>query len=221
MMTPERRAGRPRFGTRRDDTLGSLTGRVGLSLAVPLLMWGCAKPPLTPQPGDLAAAVKLAERGEELVAEDELRDAERYYIASLRANPGQSSVWNNLGVVYLGQNNLLDARRAFSQAIETEPREVRPYVNLGLLWLEIDAAQSEQYFEQALRINSGSLEAMRGLVQARKRSNARASQDTLDLIQAALLYERDLEWRGFFRLERERLEAEMLGNRDRFDASGL
>lgn len=197
----------------------SLAGLVGVTVLGGV---GCASSgPRAPEPGDLAAAVKLAERADEETAEGAFAEAEQYYLASLRADALQHNVWNNLGVVYMNQDNLFDASRAFRRAIEIEPREARPHVNLGVLWLRVDPREAVPHFERALSVDPGSVEAMRGIVQARKRSNTEASAQTIELITRALLYEQDPEWRTFFVKERDRIESELDARNSWFTAEGV
>lgn len=186
-----------------------------LALALALSLGACSSQPRAydDRPGDLAKALKLAEQGEKQADEGELEAARRLYVRSLAIDPDQHSVWNNLGVVLLEQDNLIDANRAFARAAAIEPRESRPHENMGTVWLRVEPREAIKHFERALKINPGSIAAMRGLIQARQRSNAPANVLAIETITNAMLYEQDPEWTEYFRRERSRLEAEIANKR--------
>lgn len=162
---------------------------------------------------NLAKALKLAEQAEKQASRGEIEKAQKLYVRSLALEPDQHGVWNNLGVLLMATDNLIDANRAFARAASIEPRESRPYENMGLIWLRVEPREAVKHFEQALDINPGSIHAMRGLVQARQRSNAPATEAAIELITQALLYEREPVWRTYLENERSRLRAELTTKR--------
>ena len=89
------------------------------------------------------------------------------------------------------------------------------------IWLAVCAAVAADDELFLLEDDPGSIDAMRGIVQSRKRANQRATSATVDLITTALLYESDEQWRAFFEDERTRLLSEINSDRDRFSAGNF
>ena len=63
-----------------------------------------------------------------------LNEAQRLYKQALTLEPGNASVLNNLGVIYIQQQNYPKARNILESAIQFKPEYVDPYYNLACLY---------------------------------------------------------------------------------------
>jgi len=63
-----------------------------------------------------------------------LKEAQRLYKQALTFEPGNASVLNNLGVIYIQQQNYPKARNILESAIRLKPEYVDPYYNLACLY---------------------------------------------------------------------------------------
>jgi tetratricopeptide (TPR) repeat protein len=70
-------------------------------------------------------AAKLAEEGKP-------RDAQREYLLGLREDPKSFSAYNNLGVLYFGEQDFEHAAAAFADAHRLQPEDTEITFNLGL-----------------------------------------------------------------------------------------
>jgi len=59
------------------------------------------------------------------------KDATRCYKESLKLNPGDAQVWNNLGTVYASQKAYGQADRMYHKALKLDPHSAIVYKNLG------------------------------------------------------------------------------------------
>jgi len=62
-----------------------------------------------------------------------LKEARRLYTQVLMIEPGNVSVLNNLGVIYIQERNYSEARNSLESAIRLKPEYVDPYYNLACL----------------------------------------------------------------------------------------
>ncbi len=90
-----------------------------------------------------------------------LRDAQTTLERSIGLNPAEAAVQNDLGVVYLEQNNLPAAERAFRRALALEPSGNTSRYNLGVALYRMNRGQeaSEQFRLGSL--NAGQRDAVR------------------------------------------------------------
>jgi tetratricopeptide (TPR) repeat protein len=76
----------------------------------------------------------LAELGlaDGLVAKGNLKEAEGYYLAALRADPELTVAYNNLGRLYLTQGQISQAVVQFTEALRRNPGDKEAEENLRL-----------------------------------------------------------------------------------------
>jgi tetratricopeptide (TPR) repeat protein len=82
------------------------------------------------------------------------REAVDRYRLSLALDPGQSGVWNNLGVALVRLDDADQARAAFQHATESDPANAEAWNNLGALLLGEGAVEEAVlHFDRALEID--------------------------------------------------------------------
>ena len=83
-----------------------------------------------------------------------LQEAHRLYKQALIVDPGNVSVLNNLGVIYIQERNYLKARDNLESAIRLKPEYVDPYYNLACLYaLRGKAMKSLQNLKKAVSLD--------------------------------------------------------------------
>ena len=88
-------------------------------------------------------------------------DAAEILELALQEDPTMADARNNLGVCYKMRGELEKARRTFDEVLIYDPRNAMTYVNLGQCYeSQADWERSLYYAQEALRLNSNSLEAM-------------------------------------------------------------
>jgi len=85
-----------------------------------------------PAPG--ATPEQLENRGDELRVEKYFLDAVDYYEAALRAEPGNASALNKVGICQLMMQRYKDAKKSFERAIRADRKHADAYNNLGVIY---------------------------------------------------------------------------------------
>lgn len=163
--------------------------------------------------GDLARAGERRAEAERLyvLAEEARRDgkpeeAAQYYRASIAQSGDLAVVWNNLGVLYLENENYKDAVSAFTVASRQQPEDPRPLANIALAYREAGWAEDAyDYYNRALEVSPTYLPAIRGAIEAAD-ALGRGTERDLERVREGLLTETDPEWRAFMERQRFRIE---------------
>lgn len=79
---------------------------------------------------------------------------------ALKLNPMNASAYYLKGFIYLDGGDTATAVSSFQTAIEVDPEDYNSYVMLGKIWAEANAEYAESYYDQALRIQPQSVEAL-------------------------------------------------------------
>lgn len=79
---------------------------------------------------------------------------------ALRLNPMNPSSYYLKGFIYLDGGDTATAVSSFQTAIEVDPEHYDSYVMLGKIWAKANPEYSENYYDQALRIQPTSIEAL-------------------------------------------------------------
>ncbi|MFH1088472.1 MAG: tetratricopeptide repeat protein [Patescibacteria group bacterium] len=96
----------------------------------------------------LAKADRLAQAGE-------YKKAERIYLKLITKDPQESSLYNKLALVYLGEKNYKDAANAIDQALQLEPDNDTFYNNQGLLFYQQgNYDEAVESYEKSIDINN-------------------------------------------------------------------
>jgi Tfp pilus assembly protein PilF len=84
----------------------------------------------------------------------DLSDASRCYLASLKINPRNASVLNNLGTVYDALKQNADAEKMYRRSLKYEPRSAITLKNLGTSQMaEHNYKQGWKSYQAAMAIN--------------------------------------------------------------------
>ncbi len=111
----------------------------------------------TPKSNSQGKAAKvngLREEADEYFEKGELKKAERAYLKLLKEKPGDATLYNKLGLVYLEDKDFKDAKSALIQALKLEPENDTFYNNLGLLYYEMGRYEEAiEAYEKSIAIN--------------------------------------------------------------------
>ncbi len=112
--------------------------------------------PPGPPPGD-ATVSQLERVGDSLRSQKAYSDAVEYYLAGLKKEPGNSLLYNKLGIAYLELNRLNEAQKAFQRSIKLDRTYPEPVNNLGVIYyLKKKYGKAIKEYEQALRLREDS-----------------------------------------------------------------
>lgn len=188
---------------------------VALVLAGSWLAGCAARPETTETPGlaEFNERARIAERlaGQAQVAMDQgnTERAIELYRESIEYSAEFADVWNNLGLLLLGEGDLQKAMSAFSMAAELDPTDPRAFYNMGITNLRAQWAEDAiEDFRKALEITPSYLPALRGAIQAADLLG-RAEYEDLDRVKRALMTETDERWRAYFERQRYLIEARL------------
>lgn len=157
---------------------------------------------------NVRAALDLARQAEQAEAKGKTGDAIDLYKRSLRLNPNVAAVWNNLGVIFIEQEDYMDAVSALQYAADLDQSDPRPVENLGNAYhLSGHDQDAMRYYLESLQRDPNWLPSLRGLARTATRLNATDSS-LLGHMNRALMLEKDPRWRELFERERIRLEYE-------------
>ena len=87
----------------------------------------------------------------------------------LERSPGDARVWDTLGRIYYGLNNIPDARASHQKAVQLDPDNSTYRNHLGLTHAAVgEREQAEENYRAAIKLNGNEVEAYRNLVSMRK-----------------------------------------------------
>lgn len=164
--------------------------------------------PQQPQQGQQQNLPDLAKAREMALRAQRTKNPERaidLYNQAVRAFPGFSAAWNNLGVLLMSDEQYLEAAEAFRAAADQSPADPRPLYNLAVLW------DKQGWPEDALRFYLEALErdpryqpALRGAIR-NETLLGEADEKTLERLRTALLQENNDRWREYLLLQKTRV----------------
>jgi len=116
--------------------------------------WKKVEPVAAPQPeSDTDIAVSY-ERAKQRQKSGDLEDARRFYQETLKVDPGYVDALNNLGVIYLHDEEYLAARLNFEKAIRLKPEYAEPYYNMACLYaIKGETEKSLMYLKKAATLD--------------------------------------------------------------------
>jgi tetratricopeptide (TPR) repeat protein len=98
--------------------------------------------------------VEFFERAKYFQKIGRLKEAQRLYKQALMIEPGDISILNNLGVIYIQERNYSKARDSLESAIRLKPEYVDPYYNLACLYaIKGDVMKSLDNLEKAVSLD--------------------------------------------------------------------
>jgi tetratricopeptide (TPR) repeat protein len=107
-----------------------------------------------PRKSALENASSLYSRALALHTEGRLQEAKRLYEDALKGSPDLVSALNNLGAIYVQEENYGAGRRVLEKAIQIEPQYVDPYYNLACLHAQQkDVNRSLSYLRRAVALD--------------------------------------------------------------------
>jgi Tfp pilus assembly protein PilF len=184
-------------------------------LAALTILCGCASSPKAATQDELQAAradaTRLSSEGLAFQREGKLDEAIASYRKAIAAFPELPGVRNNLGAALIAKREYLEASDVLKEESLRSLSDPRPLVNLGILYMDRGWAQdSHEYFKRALERDPNNIDALRGAIETARRLG-REDQQTLDLVNRAILLEKDTAWHTDFQLRKIRLEQVLSG----------
>lgn len=180
--------------------VGVLAGICGCALQEQ----GLEVAPLPTRPSIAAESLEWLRRG--LAAQGDLRDEEDCYSQAVQSDPTNGEAYNNLGVVYLEQEDYYRAAHHFSVASRLLSEAPEPAYNLGLLYERVGKpAQAAGYYERAVRLAPGNLTYKGCLARALIRSGGDRAQ-IRGLLEGCFELEVRPEWVRWIKAELEKLD---------------
>ncbi|MGA2422996.1 MAG: tetratricopeptide repeat protein [Terriglobales bacterium] len=115
-------------------------------------------PPLhraDPPPPELSPD-ELEQRGDELRMEKNFLDAVDYYQAALKGTPGNSSLFNKIGICQLMMQRYRQARKSFEHSIRVDSKHADAYNNLGVTYYTAHNYNGAiREYEKAISLDDG------------------------------------------------------------------
>jgi tetratricopeptide (TPR) repeat protein len=87
-----------------------------------------------PAPG--ASPAELEKQGDELRVQKNFLDAVDYYMAALKGNAGNASLFNKIGICQLMTQRYKEAKKSFERAIKADRQHADAYNNLGVIYYQ-------------------------------------------------------------------------------------
>jgi len=197
MTNPRRRT------TRRLCTLAALGALLTLGACTATPGAGDASNDLALRRGE---AMRLIERAEKLAAAGKTDEAIHTYQESITQSATIPVAWNNLGELYMRQQQYADAVSAFERGGDLAPSDPRMPYNAGVAYQKVGYAHDAlDKFDKALGRDPGYLPALRGAVRSAEMLNL-ADRPTLERIKRASMTETDPDWKAYFERQRFRVE---------------
>ncbi|EKD28603.1 MAG: hypothetical protein ACD_79C00263G0001, partial [uncultured bacterium] len=114
------------------------------------------------------------------------------YDQIINAAPEFASAYFNRGIIYLSNKNWAEAKLDFKKFIVLEPKKLEGYINLSVAFYESeDYLSALTYSEQALKLNSTSIKALKNRVMILEKMNK--SQDAITEISILISVNNDPE----------------------------
>lgn len=154
-----------------------------------------------------ATGYRLAREAQEQAERGESDKAIQTYTSALASWRQMPAAWNNLGVLYMEQQNYADAVGAFKVAADQSQSDPRPLENIAVCYLRSGwASDSLRYFGMSLERDPNRIESLRGAVRAAEMVRVR-DEATLERIRRALLVESDPKYRAYFERQQQLVSA--------------
>jgi tetratricopeptide (TPR) repeat protein len=124
---------------------------------------------------------------------------------SVDVNSRNASAWVALGILEYEKDNLFEAAHAVSQALRLEPGRFEAHYNMGLIYETAGKySQAITSYEKALQIAPDEPAVMENLIRCYMKT-AQRREETLRLIDRALLLEPRPQWREWLEIQKFRL----------------
>lgn len=150
-------------------------------------------------------AQRLAEAGDTDMAIQTYQRA----LATWREMP---AAWNNLGVLFMQQQNYADAVSAFKVAADQSQSDPRPLENIAVCYVRSGwATDALKYYGMSLERDPNRIESLRGAVRTAEMVRVR-DDATLQRIRRALLVETDPTYREYFERQQQLVSAAIATN---------
>jgi tetratricopeptide (TPR) repeat protein len=146
---------------------------------------------------DTKRARELNSKGVHAWRQGKVDKAERHYRDALIADVNFGPAHNNLGHLYLGQQQFYLAAWEFELAANAMPGRIEPIINLGLVYEHVHRdQQAEVYYRRAFDMNTRSADAISHLVRLLVRAEADKFEINF-LLHELLLYDSRSSWRAW------------------------
>jgi tetratricopeptide (TPR) repeat protein len=165
--------------------------------------------PEVPARASLAEVREMNQRALNAQKSGKTEEAIELYRKVVQLEPRMHQAWNNLGVLYMEQNNYVEAAVALKSAADLEPSDPVPLENLGLAYYRAGFAhKSLEYYLEAMERDENRPEAYRGAFKASEQLGLR-DEDALDRVERALMVEPDEAWRELYMRKKVWLSTEV------------
>jgi tetratricopeptide (TPR) repeat protein len=177
---------------------------VWVALGAAVMLGGCSgthqsKGPAAQSPEE--KFVRARELNQEALAAQKNGKSDKaigLYREVVQLAPKMFQAWNNLGVLYMEQQNYVEAALALKSAADIAPGDPVPLENLGLAYYRAGYAdRSLTYYVQAIERAPTRPEGYRGAYRASEQLGLK-DPAALDRVQKALLVETDPTWRDLY-----------------------
>ncbi len=134
-----------------------------------------------------------------------IEGARRLLGESVETDSRNASAWVALGVLEYESNNLFEAADAFGRALHLEPRRFEPHYNMGLVYETAwKYSQAVESYKKALDLAPDEPAVMENLIRCYIKTN-HPKEETLRLIDRALLLEQRPQWREWLEIQKAAL----------------
>lgn len=111
-------------------------------------------PEKTSQNDNVIKAKAFYDKARHLHKSGRLEDARRFYLKTLRLDPGYVDALNNLGVIYIHDRDYMAAQRNLEKAIRLKPMHADLYYNLACLYaIKGEVRQSLNHLKKAVSLD--------------------------------------------------------------------
>lgn len=143
---------------------------------------------------DTDTARRATAKAADLIDQEEYDAAEKELKKALKADLFFGPAHNNLGLVYFHQKKYYLAAWEFQYASKLMPTSDNPRNNMGLLMETVSRLdEAAQWYDEALKVAPGSLEATANLARTRLRQGQK-DQRTRTLLQDVVMKDPRPEW---------------------------
>ncbi|MFH1480523.1 MAG: tetratricopeptide repeat protein [Pseudomonadota bacterium] len=112
------------------------------------------EPVAAPQPESDTDIAASYDRAKHLHKNGDLEEARRFYQETLKEDPGYVDALNNLGVIYLHDEEYLAAKLNFEKAIRLKPEYAEPYYNMACFYaIKGEPEKSLMYLKKAATLD--------------------------------------------------------------------
>ncbi len=104
------------------------------------------------------------------VAAKDPKIAKGFFQRAIAADAYFGPAYNNMGIVYLDEENYFEAARCFDQAVHLMPNDPAPRIHLGIVYENAGQFQNAlEQFSQALVLSPGSMDALEAVTRVQVR----------------------------------------------------